>query len=206
MSIGRPRRRHQREARLQDQFLVLPVRIRHDELVGLRGRLSGNGDIGNACREGAPDPENFLVNHIAHTMGCVSQGVWRTDEALGGHMLTRQRVEQVKIDRDIASIDGRDASDHDVVVADGLPIRQLHAIRACRRSRHFVARQSPEPAASLQIVLHDLGDIQSAVRRHGALERHDGDRHRVADPGRDFNLQLGVSRAHTAERKCNRLA
>ena len=49
-------------------------------------------------------------------------------------------------------------------------------------NRHHViatAQDALEAAAALEIALHDGGDVQAAIRRHGAREWHHGDRDRV---------------------------
>src|SRR6202034_744884 len=60
---------------------------------------------------------------------------------------------------------------------------------------HALARQRTEAPAPLEVVLHHLGDIQTAVSRRRGRERHDRDRHRIAHPGGDLDLQRGVRRA-----------
>ena len=68
LTVRRPYGRHEREARLEDQPLILPVGVRDDELIMLLRRLAIDGNVGDAGGKGAADTENLLVDHVAYTV------------------------------------------------------------------------------------------------------------------------------------------
>ena len=65
-----------------------------------------------------------------------------------------------------------------------------------RGRRHLSALQGAEAAAAFEVVLYDLGYIQSAVSGDSPRERHDSDRNRIGDPGGDLDPQLRPGREH----------
>ncbi len=186
---------------MQNQPLIFAVGIGHDQLVSLRGRLACDGHVSDARREGAPHAKDLLEDGVADAVRRIPQRTGRTDEFLARNALTRQGVDQIEFDGDLAAVGCQDAPDRDVVVAGGFPIRRLNVTDRGRSGRHPVPRQGLETAAAAEVVLNDLGHIQSAVGRHRAGERHDSNGNRVADARGNLDLQLRLSRAGGEQRE-----
>ena len=103
-------------------------------------------------------------------------------ESLRRKPLPVEHVHEIEVHGDLTVRDRGDAADDDVIGAAAPPVRDEHVLAAGRLDGHLPARQRLEAPAALEVPLHHFRDVEAAVRRRGARERHDRDRDRIGTP------------------------